>query len=408
MARKKAQKKKLETTLMPHRTPNLSVLLERAKSGDAAQSLKGYLDAGGSADVLVHSRREPGQQLSLLNHMALHNSHPHAELAECVRLLVGAGADINATSSCDDRTALLCASERRCCTRPLQIFLQNGADVMLMSSAKGMTALHYAASAAQTGSCEVLIAKKSSLVHMKDYNGLTALFYAVMSGPLGTINMLLQHGVDIHTAGAQGTTCLMLACGCKHVNVATFLIEAGVNVNAVDCNGCSALMTAVEVNSTAMAKLLLEHGVNIAATDTEGQNVLFRAALKGHVSMMKLLVQRGLSVTALDNKGATVLMIAAIEGHKPAAEWLLQQGVPVNAVDNSGCTALHYASMKTDAATVVELLLANGADVNKSTTDSKTALELAAQFGHIQCIRALIAAGAAVTSTDDVNASSLH
>jgi hypothetical protein len=48
MARKKAQKKKPDTTLVPHRTPNLSALLERAKSGDSALAVKAYLDAGGS------------------------------------------------------------------------------------------------------------------------------------------------------------------------------------------------------------------------------------------------------------------------------------------------------------------------------------------------------------------------
>jgi hypothetical protein len=34
-------------------------------------------------------------QLPLLHHMALSNSHPHRELAEVVRLLIEAGADIN-------------------------------------------------------------------------------------------------------------------------------------------------------------------------------------------------------------------------------------------------------------------------------------------------------------------------
>jgi hypothetical protein len=55
MARKKAQRKQpVTTTLVPHRSPNLSCLLERAQSGDAAQAVKAFLDAGGSADAMVH------------------------------------------------------------------------------------------------------------------------------------------------------------------------------------------------------------------------------------------------------------------------------------------------------------------------------------------------------------------
>eukprot|EP00953_Heterococcus_sp_UTEX-ZZ885_P034558 17884-Heterococcus_DN1.PRE.3 len=125
MARKKALKKQQGTTLVPHRTPNLSALLERAKSGDATQAVEAYLDAGGSAGVLVQAH---GQQMPLLHFMALHNNHPHTELAESVQLLLDAGADINAKSGVDDYTALMRASPRRCCAAAVQAFLQNGAN----------------------------------------------------------------------------------------------------------------------------------------------------------------------------------------------------------------------------------------------------------------------------------------
>jgi hypothetical protein len=47
MGRKKSGKKQ-EMRLVPHRTPHLSILLERAQRGDSVQALKDYLDAGGS------------------------------------------------------------------------------------------------------------------------------------------------------------------------------------------------------------------------------------------------------------------------------------------------------------------------------------------------------------------------
>jgi hypothetical protein len=77
MARKKAQRKQ-KTTLVPHRTPNLSALLGRAKSGDSRQAVKAYLDAGGSPMALVreHGSRPP-LQLPLLHYMAFMNAHPH-------------------------------------------------------------------------------------------------------------------------------------------------------------------------------------------------------------------------------------------------------------------------------------------------------------------------------------------
>jgi hypothetical protein len=89
MSRRKAQKQNQEITLVPHRTPNLSALLERAKSGDAARAVEAYLNAGGAADTLVrHQHGLITLQLPLLHIMAFTSAHPHKELAESVRLLV--------------------------------------------------------------------------------------------------------------------------------------------------------------------------------------------------------------------------------------------------------------------------------------------------------------------------------
>jgi hypothetical protein len=131
MARKKAQRKQ-ETTLVPHRTPNLSVLLERAKTGDSARAVKGYLDAGGSLAAL--SQWQDGNhllQLPLLHAIAFRNAHPHRELTESVRLLIDTGTDINAKAAGpdgDERTALMCAAERKCCAAVADVLLKAGAD----------------------------------------------------------------------------------------------------------------------------------------------------------------------------------------------------------------------------------------------------------------------------------------
>eukprot|EP00953_Heterococcus_sp_UTEX-ZZ885_P021329 11900-Heterococcus_DN1.PRE.1 len=201
----KEEEMKEETALVPHRTPNLSALLERAVSKDAAsaQAVKVYLDAGGSPSIrLVQSvvfstGAKQMLHLPLLHYMALASLHPHTELAECVRLLIEAGANIDAMSGfdVDDRTALICASERKCCSTVLQAFLQNGADVITCNS-KGMTALHQAAAVGRTDSCEVLLRSNSSLVHAEDVDGYTALIHAVRSGSVETVMVLQKHGAD--------------------------------------------------------------------------------------------------------------------------------------------------------------------------------------------------------------------
>jgi ankyrin repeat protein len=126
--------------------------------------------------------------------------------------------------------------------------------------------------------------------------------------------------------------------------------------------------------------------------------------------MMEWLMRQGLNVYATDSMGHTLLITAATEGNKAAAEWLLQQGVAVNAVASGGVTALHRASSSKygDDAAMVQLLLANGADVHKCTDSQLTALDWAALQGNLNCARVLIAAGIDVNHFNSLNMTCLH
>jgi ankyrin repeat protein len=349
MARKKVHKQKPESTLVPHRTPNLSVLLDIAKSGDAAQAMKAYLDAGGTAGVLVSGRGvAASQQLPLLHHMAKFNSHLHRELAECVRLLVRAGADINAMSGPNDRTALMRAAEACCCTQVLQAFMQNGAEVTVRSKRDKKTALHLAAAAGRATSCDLLLAREHSLIHMKDSQGCTALMYAVASGSVNTVRVLHQHGADVNAFTNIGMTPLVAACLKDRVSMAAYLIEAGADVNAEDCEGYCATMTAVQHNSFAVLQLLLDCGADIHASNERG-NLLMMAARAGHVHTMELLEQRGLSIHTAHALGGTLLMLAAQNGHKLAAEWLLSM--------QKTCSVTLHCTVPVEAAAMTQQLL---------------------------------------------------
>jgi uncharacterized protein len=169
-------------------------------------------------------------------------------------------------------------------------------------------------------------------------------------------------------------------------------------------------MAATQSDNAQLVQLLLDHGANISAIDNDGRNALFMAAYTGHVSMLKLLVQCGLSITSVDSIDITPLMAAAAGNHTLAAEWLLQQGIAVDAVNNAGITALHVAceSDSCDDTAMIELLLANGADVNKRSEHGQTALYEAAMNGHVDCVKVLIAAGADVNSANSSGKTSLH
>jgi hypothetical protein len=102
MARTKASKQ-LQSILVPHRTVDLSSLLESAKQG-RARDVKAFLDAGGSASALVQLRMLDNHLISVqLLFAVIYSQGNSKEMAASIELLLGAGADSNATVFARDK-----------------------------------------------------------------------------------------------------------------------------------------------------------------------------------------------------------------------------------------------------------------------------------------------------------------
>jgi ankyrin repeat protein len=132
---------------------------------------------------------------------------------------------------------------------------------------------------------------------------------------------------------------------------------------------------------------------------------------------------------------AALVADAAMHGDRDAVRTLLKQAADVNAAQGDGMTALHWAAMKNDPelaqtllfaganikaatrigaytplvlaaregnATVMDVLLKAGADVNTKTANGTTALMLAAQSGSVDAVKSLLAAGAEINATEPV------
>jgi len=91
---------------------------------------------------------------------------------------------------------------------------------------------------------------------------------------------------------------------------------------------------------------------------------IWEAASEGNIQAVKQHLAAGtdfeLRCTAC---GLTVLGHAAWGGHKEIVELLIAEGADVNAKRNTGVTPLHHAAWNGHKE-VAELLIANGADVN--------------------------------------------
>jgi len=152
-----------------------------------------------------------------------------------------------------------------------------------------------------------------------------------------------------------------------------------------------------------------------SSKDAGGTSLIQWCAYYGDVSAIKFLLGKGESLEALGNDLG--LNAAAFHGHWQLCQFLLERGANANFADlHTGETSLHSAlsSTRPTQHLVVKVLVANGADVNRTTkpgvetgafmrdcrTKGETPLHRAAAFAGEDTIQLLLDSGARVDARD--------
>lgn len=121
---------------------------------------------------------------------------------------------------------------------------------------------------------------------------------------------------------------------------------------------------------------------------------LHAAAAKGDAAMIERWIRAGADPNSRDASRRTPLMVAAYGRHTAAAEALIKAGADVNAFDGARYDVLTIAAVANDVA-MLKLALASGANAKAVTSPYEgTALIAAAHLGHVEVVKALIAAKA--------------
>jgi len=212
---------------------------------------------------------------------------------------------------------------------------------------------------------------------------------------------------------------LLRAAQSNNATVALAAIEDGVDVNARSPDGTTALHWAVYNGNLALVERLIAAGADVSAANEFGSTPLAEAATVGNAEVIDALLTGGAAVDAPGADGQTALMVVARSGNTAAAETLIAHGADVNARELwRDQTALMWAAAQSQPA-MVALLLEHGAEVDARSVVNEwprqvtgeprrmyrpfgglTPLLFAAREGCVECVRALVAAGANVDLPD--------
>ena len=208
------------------------------------------------------------------------------------------------------------------------------------------------------------------------------------------VRALLDAGIDVDAARADGVTALLWAAHWDDLTVADLLVRAGADVTAADDHGVTPLELAAENASLAMVEKLLAAGGDPNATQTSGLTPLMTAARTGDAQVVEALLRAGADVSAATTEThSTALMWAVSEGHADVVRVLLAHGAPPRTSTAKGFTPLMYAASNGDIP-LAEALLAVGVDVNDLSADGTHVLPYAIVSGQDQFALFLLEQGA--------------
>ncbi len=245
------------------------------------------------------------------------------------------------------------------------------------------------------------------------------LINAVQGDDARAAKTLIASGVDVNARAGDGSTALHWAAQNDDLALAEALIRKGAKVDATNDLGVTALWIGASNAGTAMVQRLLAAGADPNIAPTTGHTPLMVAARRGDNVAVKALLVRGADPNARESAhGQTALMWAVSGRHAEVARLLLAAHADVRArskswtqravlccqlyggdaetaadVAKGGFTPLLFAAQYGDVETV-RVLIAAGADVNDVSADGASAVVLAAHAGQTEAAVALLDAGA--------------
>lgn len=273
-----------------------------------------------------------------------------------------------------------------------------------------LSILHNAALNSSERLLSWLLARKPELIDLVSSAGTNVLFYAAKYNNRAAFHFFLKH-----EKGQE----LLIATNKSHFTVNMFATFSGDpamleltmqyrkdSLLSLDQNDTSrGLVTAFNEAATAGQLKMIEYlyknfKAPINQGTKNGWNPLQRAAEKGHVEVIRFLIANNadINLPVQNSWGGSALLVAARLGQEQAVATLLELKASLDACANEAPEntnekwmrhAIHLAAQYGHS-NIVRLLLANNVDVNTQTANGNTAVYTASSYGKPAVLAILI------------------
>lgn len=271
------------------------------------------------------------------------------------------------------------------------LLLRRGADPAARDAEEN-TCLHYASAGGNKGLCRRMI-KLGNAVNAANERGVTPLMFAARGGYASVMHELLLHGkADANAATVSGMTALQFAA------FPPLLMSHRQKENAD--------------KRLRRLKLLFDFGadpnrVGIPRRVWSFGLPLHHLAAEGDIEGVKLLLARGAKPDCRNARGSTPLMLAVRASRQTVVEILLAAGADLFAEDGNGNNLLPYAVEGKNRRMTEALVRRHGFDVNKPRPCGYSLVGYAAAF-HPSMVGLLLMLGADPLIEDAAGNTVLH
>ena len=250
-----------------------------------------------------------------------------------------------------------------------------GANVNIVSKI-GATAISYAIDKGYIDIANILIDKSN--LELSTVDGWCPIHYAARKGDVKMVKLLLDHGVKTDVLTDNGFTPLMIAAYYNFTNIVKLLVYNNGNQMLKNTEGKTALEIAIERNSNESSQFLQDPSI----TPMDLLELGYTEAVR------KIIKEKDLDLDKLYDDGTTLLQTAAYYGLVEIVEVLLSNGADVNKYDKNGHTAIIYAIINEQEKTMNMLIDQTNLEI--ASNNGWLPIHFAAKQGNVLVLKHLI------------------